>query len=192
MPALLSMNQKDKKYLLELSRRTLEKYFQNKEILQVEKDDLSESLKERKGAFISLRENECLRGCIGSLEGIKPIFEEVIENSLASALFDPRFPPLKKEELKNIKIEISILEPLKKLVSFTTTEGLINYLKENKPGLLIKKGTFQATFLPQVWEELKTPELFLSRLCQKAGLAEDEWKKMNFDIYQYEATVFKE
>jgi AmmeMemoRadiSam system protein A len=186
------MNQKNKKYLLQLSRRTLEKYFQSKEILQVEEDDLPNSLKEMKGVFISLWKNQSLRGCIGNLEGKKPIIEAVIENSLASALFDPRFSPLTEEELADIKIEISIIEPLKRLPHFEKAEDLLNYLAKNKPGLLIKKGALEATFLPQVWEELNSPELFLSNLCQKAGLAPDEWKKMNLEMFEYQADVFKE
>lgn len=191
MLVLVFMKQKDKKYLLELARRTLEKYFQNKDILQIEIDDLSDSLKEKKGVFISLWENETLRGCVGCLEGIKPIFEMVIENSLASALFDSRFLPVKKEELNKIKIEISIIEPLKK-IGFSNNEGLIKHLKKNQPGILIKKGAHQATFLPQVWEDLKTPEEFLSHLCSKAGMKEDCWKNIDFEIYQYQANVFKE
>lgn len=192
MPVLLIMNQQNKEYFLQLSRRTLEKYFQNKGILNVEEDDLDNSLKEKKGVFVTLWKNQSLRGCIGSLEGTKPIFEGVIENTLASALYDPRFSPLSKEELKDIKIEISIIEPLKKLPDFKKEEDLLDYLKKNKPGLLIKKGIFQATFLPQVWEELKSPELFLSHLCQKAGLPPNEWKNKDLEMFEYEVDVFRE
>lgn len=219
MPVLLIMNQQNKEYLLQLSRRTLEKYFQNKGILNVEEDDLDNSLKEKKGVFVTLWKNQSLRGCIGSLEGTKPIFEGVIENTLASALYDPRFSPLSKEELKDIKIEISIIEPLKKLPDFKKEKDLLDYLDKNKPGLLIKKGiypytkrehfrlksekigkassrygveAFQATFLPQVWEELKSPELFLSHLCQKAGLPPNEWKNKDLEMFEYEVDVFRE
>ncbi|MFA5360462.1 MAG: AmmeMemoRadiSam system protein A [Candidatus Paceibacterota bacterium] len=192
MPVLLIMNQQNKEYLLQLSRRTLEKYFQNKGILNVEEDDLDNSLKEKKGVFVTLWKNQSLRGCIGSLEGTKPIFEGVIENTLASALYDPRFSPLSKEELKDIKIEISIIEPLKKLPDFKKEKDLLDYLDKNKPGLLIKKGIFQATFLPQVWEELRSPELFLSHLCQKAGLPPNEWKNKDLEMFEYEVDVFRE
>ena len=186
------MKQKDKKYLLELSRRALEKYFENKRILQIEQDDLPKIFKEKKGIFISLWKNQCLRGCIGSIENIKLIPEAVIENTLASALFDPRFSSLKKEELKDIKIEISIIEPLKKLRISKNIKDLTSYLEKNKPGLLIKKEDKQATFLPQVWEELKNAELFLSQLCEKAGIPKNEWKKMNLELYEYQANVFRE
>jgi AmmeMemoRadiSam system protein A len=192
MLALLFMNKKDQKYLLQLSRRTLKKHFQNGEILQLEKDNLPNSLNEIKGVFVSLFENKRLRGCIGSLKGDRPIFQGVIENSLASALFDPRFKPLEEKELEGIKIEISIIEPMKKMPDFKNSQDLLNYLDKNNPGVLIKKGAFQATFLPQVWEELRTAEIFLSYLCEKAGLNKDQWKKMDLDIYEYKVTNFKE
>ena len=186
------MNKKDQKYLLQLARRTLEKHFQKKEILQLEKDDLPDSLNEIKGVFVSLFKNKELRGCIGNLEGDRPIFQGVIENSLASALFDPRFKPLEENELENIEIEISIIEPMKKIPEFKNPQDLLEYLDKNNPGILIKKESFQATFLPQVWEELKTAKIFLSYLCEKAGLNQDQWKKMDLDIYEYKVTSFKE
>jgi AmmeMemoRadiSam system protein A len=192
MPALLFMNKEDQKYLLQLARRTLEKHFQNKEILQLESDDLPNSLNEIKGVFISLFKNKELRGCIGSLKGERPLFQGVIDNSLASALYDPRFKPLEKDELRDIEIEISIIEPMKKVPNFKNPQDLLSYLNKNHPGILIKKGAFQATFLPQVWEELTTAEIFLSHLCKKAGLDQDQWKKTDLDIYEYKVNNFKE
>jgi len=192
MLVLCFMNREDQKYLLQLARRTLEKHFQDKEILQIESDDLPNSLTEIKGVFVSLFKNEELRGCIGNLKGDQPIFQGVIENSLASALFDPRFEPLTEDELNNVKIEISVIEPMKETPKFQNPKDLLDYLNKNHPGILIKKGAFQATFLPQVWKELTTAEDFLSHLCTKAGLAKDEWKKMDLDIYEYKVNNFKE
>ena len=192
MLVLCFMNREDQKYLLQLARRTLEKHFQDKEILQIESDDLPNSLTEIKGVFVSLFKNEELRGCIGNLKGDQPIFQGVIENSLASALFDPRFEPLTEDELNDVKIEISVIEPMKETPKFQNLKGLLDYLNKNHPGILIKKEAFQATFLPQVWKELTTAEDLLSHLCIKAGLAKDEWKKMDLDIYEYKVNNFKE
>ena len=111
---------------------------------------------------------------------------------MASALLDPRFAVLKNDELSDIKIEISVLSKLKKLPDFTSSDSFLKYLDKYKPGLLIKKGGYQATFLPQVWEDLTSVELFISHLCEKAGLDKNEWKKMNLEVYQYSAEVFKE
>ena len=192
MPALRIMNKKDKKYLLKIARRAIQKYFQDEGVFQVEKDELPQFLKEKKGTFVTLWKNNELRGCIGNLESEKPIYQSVIDNCLASALLDPRFTALKSDELNDIKIEISILSELKKLPNFTDYNSFLKYLNKYKPGLLIKKGTYQATFLPQVWEDLNSAELFISHLCEKAGLEKDEWKKMDLEIYQYSAEAFKE
>jgi AmmeMemoRadiSam system protein A len=186
------MNKEDKKYLLKLARRAIQKYFENKAILKIDEDNLSEALKDKNGTFVTLWKNNKLRGCIGNLESQKPIYQSIIDNCLASALFDTRFTPLKDDELDGIKIEISILSELKKLPDFTNSDSFIKYLDKHKTGLLIKKGNYQATFLPQVWEDLDSAELFISHLCEKAGLDRDEWKNMNLEVYQYDAEVFKE
>jgi|SRR5680860_478474 len=192
MPVLHIMNKENKEYLLKIARRAMQKYFQDEGIFQVEEDELPQSLKGKKGTFVTLWKNNELRGCIGNLESEKSIYQSVIDNCLASALLDPRFTALKSDELNNIKIEISILSELKKFPNFTDHDSFLKYLNKYKPGLLIKKGAYQATFLPQVWEDLNSAELFISHLCEKAGLEKDEWKKMDLEIYQYSAEVFKE
>jgi len=192
MPALRTMNKKDKQYLLKLARRAIKKYFQDKGVLQIEEDNLPQTLKEKRGIFVTLWKNRQLRGCIGNLENKKPIYQSVIDNSLASALIDPRFMVLKKDELNDIKIEISILSELKKIPNFASSNSFLKYLNKYQPGILIKKGAYQATFLPQVWEELTSAETFISHLCEKAGLDKNEWEKMNLEVYGYTAEVFKE
>lgn len=192
MPVLRTMNKKDKQCLLKLARRAIKKYFQDKGVLQIEEDNLPQTLKEKRGTFVTLVKNRQLRGCIGNLESKKPIYQSVIDNSLASALIDPRFMALKKDELNDIKIEISILSELKKIPNFTSPDSFLKYLNKHQPGMLIKKGAYQATFLPQVWEELTSAETFISHLCEKAGLDKNEWEKMNLEVYGYTAEVFKE
>jgi len=186
------LSSKDKKYLLQLAQRTLQKYFQEGKRIKLETEDLSPSLKEKKGVFVTLEENGQLRGCIGNLRPDKAIYQAVIDNSLASALFDPRFPSVTASELPAIKIEVSILSPLERLASFNSSQQLLDYLEKNKPGLLIKKGNQQATFLPQVWEELPEAKSFLQHLCQKAGMDSQEWKKMDLEIYEYKVEKFKQ
>ncbi len=192
MRVLCFMKKENKQYLLKLARRAIQKYFQDKGVLQIDEDNLTQVLKEKKGNFVTLWKNDKLRGCIGDLESKKPIYQTVIDNCLASALLDPRFTALKDDELNDIKIEISILSKLKKLPDFINLDSFLKYLDKYKPGLLIKKGSHQATFLPQVWEDLTSTELFISHLCEKAGLDKNEWKKMDLEIYQYSAEVFKE
>lgn len=192
MPVLRTMNKKNKQYLLKLARRAIQKYFQDKGVPQIEETELPQVLKEKRGTFVTLWKNRQLRGCIGDLEGKKPIYQSVIDNSLASALIDPRFMALKKDELSDVKIEISILSELKKIPNFASPNSFLKYLNKHQPGILIKKGAYQATFLPQVWEDLASAESFISHLCRKAGLDENEWQKMDLEVYGYTAKVFKE
>jgi AmmeMemoRadiSam system protein A len=179
-------------YLLSLTRRTIEKYLQTQEILQIDKNNLESIFLTRKATFVTLEKNNELRGCMGELEPQKPLYESIINNSLASAFLDPRFPPLDKTELKGIIIEISVLSPLKKVPIFKNSEDLLNYLTQKKPGLFIKKNGSQATFLPQVWEELPETKNFMTQLCLKAGMNPDEWQNLEMEIYEYQVEKFKE
>ncbi len=192
------MKEKNKKYLLEISRRAIEKYIYDKEILTLDEDSLDEELKENRGVFVTLKKGKELRGCIGNLFPIKPIYQAVIDNSLASAFLDNRFLPLSPEELEEVEIEISILSPLKLLPPFNNKEDFLNYLQRKKPGLYLAFNNYQATFLPQVWEELNNPEEFLSHLFLKAGLSQNDWQTEKIwnnpkvKLYEYEVECFRE
>jgi len=186
------MTKKNKNYLLEMARKSIERYLATNAVLQIDESDLSKELLVKRATFVTLTKNKELRGCMGELEAQKPLYQSVIDNSLASAFLDPRFNPVEQNELNQIKIEISILTPLKKLLPFNNIQELLNYLEQNKPGLLIKKNGFQATFLPQVWEELPKPQDFLSQLCLKAGLQDNEWQNLDLAISEYQVEKFQE
>jgi AmmeMemoRadiSam system protein A len=182
----------EQEYLLSLARRNIQKYLTDGSVLMLEQDSIpSDSLRDKRGVFVTLTINDKLRGCIGNLESEQSIYQSVIDNSLAAAFFDPRFPSLTISELEKVKIEISILGPLKKL-QFSTPEQFVNYLKQKKPGIFIKKNFNQATFLPQVWLELPEPEEFLQQLCFKAGLDIGSWKDLDLEIYEYEVEKIQE
>ena len=128
-------------------------------------------LKEPGAAFVTInkRPNDRLRGCIGSLQAYRPLYKDIIANAQAAALQDPRFPPLTPEELKDIKIEVSILSEPKPL-EYTDKEDLRKKITPYKDGVVLKLGSHRATYLPQVWEQLPDFDLFFASLCQKAGL----------------------
>jgi len=192
------MTEKNKKYLLSLARRTLEKYLLERQVIEIDEEFLDEELKEKRGVFVTLTEDNQLRGCIGNLFPLKPLYQAVIDNALSSAFLDNRFLPLTLEELDKIKIEISVLSPLKELPSFSSKEEFLSYLQNKKPGLYFKKNDFQATFLPQVWEEIENPKEFLSCLFLKGGLEKDYWEKekiwenKSIKLYEYSVENFKE
>lgn len=127
-------------------------------------------LKPAHATFGTLTQNGRLRGCIGSLEAHRPLGEDVRHNARAAALSDPRFPPLRREELGATRIEVSLLST-PKLLAFADHADLIAQLRPGEDGLILEYGQARGTFLPQVWESLPDPEQFVGQLKQKAGLS---------------------
>lgn len=186
------MDQKLKTYLLTLARQSINNFLKTDKYLNINKDSLPDKkLLNKQGTFVTLTISGKLRGCIGHIEPVNSIFQDIIENAVAAAFYDPRFYPLAQDEFPLIQIEISLLSVPKEL-KYNNSTDLVKTLIEIKPGLIIQKGLNRATFLPQVWEEVLQPESFLSELCLKAGLPSDEWKKPGLTILTYSADVFHE
>lgn len=143
-------------------------------------------MSEPKAVFVTLNKRKNLRGCIGTTEPTMPLAQAVAQYALAAAFQDFRFPPVKLSELKDIKIEISILSSLK---SVKSAAGIIPH----KHGVVVRKGKSSGLFLPQVWEHFTNKDDFLSELCyQKAGLPPDAWKKPNTELYVFTVESFSE
>ena len=147
-------------------------------------------LLEERATFVTLNKKRNLRGCIGSIIAYRSLIDDLIENAKASAFRDPRFPPLTEDEFKELEIEISILTPPKR-VDYTTTEDLKSKIEPFVDGVILKLGSFQATFLPSVWEQLGSFEIFFSHLCQKATL-EPNCLERHPQIFKYQAKKIKE
>lgn len=143
-------------------------------------------------AFITLttKPNDRLRGCMGSLQAYRPLYKDIIINAQAAALRDPRFNPLTVEELDQIKIEVSILSKPKK-VAYHNLQDLRNKITPYQDGIILKLQGNQATYLPQVWEDLSEFDAFFSSLCQKADLRSNCLSR-HPDISTYQVTKFKE
>jgi len=148
----------------------------------------NERLKEEKGVFVTLTNQGRLRGCIGHFPADTPLYKIVSQMAVAAATQDYRFyyNPVTLKELAQIKIEISILSPMKRVTD-------VNQIRMGVDGIYIKQGAQAGTFLPQVATETGwSRDEFLSHCCQdKAGLPPDCWKK-GAEIYTYTATVFHE
>ncbi len=183
-----SLSKEEKSILLKLAREKLESIFTKKEV-KVSK--LSDKLKEKKGCFVTLSENDELRGCIGNIDAREELYKCVLNNAVNAALYDPRFNQVSKDELKDIKIEISVLTKPSKL-EFKDSEDLLKKLKQGIDGVILKKNEMEATFLPQVWEQIDGKEEFLMHLSLKAGLNENAWKDKDIEIYTYEVENFSE
>lgn len=128
---------------------------------------------ERQGAtFVTLTRDGQLRGCIGSLQAHRSLREDVLANAEAAAFRDPRFEPLTFDELRAVRVEVSLLSPPEPM-TFTGEAGLLAQLRPGTDGLIIEQAGRRATFLPQVWETLPEPARFLAELKRKAGLPAD-------------------
>jgi len=171
------------KELLKLARLTLEKTFKGEEFLVPE--SILRKYSMHKACFVTLTKNGQLRGCIGTLSPQKPLYKDVIDNVQNAAFHDPRFPPLKREELSAIKIEISILSRPEK-IEYDSENELLSQIN-NQMGIILRKGVASATFLPQVWDEISNKRSFLENLSIKAGLKTDAWKTSQIWYYKVES-----
>jgi len=145
--------------------------------------DLEPRLRVPRGAFVTLTSGGRLRGCIGYIEGIKPLVDAVIENGRSAAVADPRFPPVEAKDLPDLDLEISVLTPLTEV---SGPEDIVI----GRHGILLAKDGHRAVFLPQVaveqgWDR----ETTLTQLAQKAGLGPDDWRQ-GMVFFVFEADVF--
>ncbi|SMC46929.1 hypothetical protein/hypothetical protein [Desulfocicer vacuolatum DSM 3385] len=148
-------------------------------------------LEKKMGVFVTLQHHGELRGCIGTLEPVLPLAKEVAENARHAAFHDPRFPALTQKEFLEITVEISILTP-PRVMDYAGPEALKKKLKPGIHGVILEKHGAKATFLPQVWEQLPEPDLFLEHLCQKAGLSSRAWKDKDIVIETYTVHSFED
>lgn len=176
--------------LIALARETIEARLSG-ERTQPEDTGFPEKLKEKRGTFVTLTLDGGLRGCIGHILPTESIAEGVKENAINAAFRDPRFPPLTEKEWDRVHVEVSILTEPKPL-PYEGAEDLLQKLRPGVDGVILRKGMHQATFLPQVWDQLPRKEDFLSHLCLKAGLDGDAWKREPLEVSTYQAQAFEE
>lgn len=179
------MNDEQKKILLKTARDTITAVINSTQPPHLESNN--PQLNEKCGCFVTLKNHDRLRGCIGQFTSQLPLIELVIEMATSSATGDPRFfnDPITTDELNQLDIEISVLSPLHK-----TDDPLSLRLGIN--GIYIKKGIAAGCLLPQVATETGwTKEEFLSYCCEhKAGLTSNAWKSSETQVYLFTADVF--
>lgn len=140
--------------------------------------------------FVTLHYEKDLRGCIGSLIAHKKLLEDIIHNAVSAAFHDPRFIPLQEEELSHIILEVSLLSK-PEILEYEDFADLTQKVRPKKDGLILEYGAYRGTFLPQVWEQLPTPELFLEHLSLKAGTNPAVFAH-NPTIYRYSVDSIEE
>lgn len=143
-------------------------------------------LNEMRGVFVTLTIAGELRGCVGTLEPVQPLKETICDIAVKSATRDPRFTPLKPEEIKDVRIEISILTPHEPIQN-------PNQIKVGEDGLMVEKGDNRGVLLPQVAVEEQWDSLtFLEHTCLKAGIPKDAWKDKDCQIFRFQAVILSE
>ena len=179
------LTEKQQEILIKLARETIELYLKNGERIQFEPQD--ERLKVKQGAFVTLRKQGNLRGCIGHIVPMEPLSDTIIDMAIASATEDPRFRRVTPDEMKDIDIEISVLSIPRRVKN-------ADEIEMGKHGVIVGRGMRKGVFLPQVADETGWDKVtFLQHLCaDKAGLPKDAWKDKDTEIDIFTAQVFEE
>lgn len=161
--------------LLDVARASIEHSLRVGRPLSVDVAAFPPALREPRATFVTLRgPGGALRGCIGEFEAHRPLVASVADRAHAAAFGDPRFPPLRADELDDLAIHISVLLPLEPIAA-SSEEELVGQLRPGVDGVLIDDGFRRATFLPAVWESLGEPRAFLRELRRKAGISPEGW-----------------
>ena len=185
------LSQQERKDLLTLARESIVCAVSGKRLPKLHETHLSPILKENGAAFVTLTIGGELRGCIGSLQAYRSLVEDVQEHAVDAALNDYRFLPLSELEIPQVEIEISVLTPSEPL-RYEHPQDLPGLLKPHEDGVVLRDGIMSATFLPQVWDQLPDPEVFLDQLCQKMGAPANRWRQKVMQVSIYHVEEFKE
>ncbi len=179
---MLQLTDSEKQQLLKIARTALENAVCSRK--SPEETIPSGTLRAPCGAFVTLLEGKHLRGCIGYIEALRPLYATVCECAKSAALYDPRFSPVTPQELPSLRIELSILSPMEDVAPEQVEVG--------RHGLLISQGARRGLLLPQVAVEWKwNREEFLEQTCLKAGLRNDAWRH-GARIQAFTAEILKE
>jgi AmmeMemoRadiSam system protein B/AmmeMemoRadiSam system protein A len=178
----LGLSHEEKAALLKIARESIEFRCRGKRM--PDPDVSLPALNERRGAFVTLHKQGKLRGCIGNIRAQEALAKTVAEMAAAAAFEDPRFPPVRVEELSDLDIEISVLTPLQRISN-------IEEIEVGKHGIYMKRSGFSGLLLPQVATEWGWDRLtFLEHTCEKAFLPKDAWKDKKTEIYIFSADIF--
>ena len=178
------LSEEERNFLLQLARNTILKTAKGE--TPDTPDYFSETLSTELGVFVTLHKSGELRGCIGYIEGIRPLQNAVIEMAQSAAFNDPRFAPVSSEEVEDLDLEISVLSPVEEVLN-------VDEIEIGRHGLIIEQGFYKGLLLPQVASENNWDRTeFLKHTCRKAGLPIDAWQDKKTKIFAFSAEIFSE
>ncbi len=190
-PAPETFTAADRRYLLELARRTVREVAAGGNPPDISAASLAPKFTAAKGCFVTLTKRGDLRGCVGYIRAQGPLYQAVIDNARNAAISDPRFPPVSPGEVDRLEIEISVLTEPQPL-AFTSPAELLQKLQPHQDGVVLQIGGRGATYLPQVWDQLPDKADFLDNLSAKAGCDPADWRKPGTSVFIYHVEAFKE
>ncbi len=187
----MSLSEHDGEILVKTARAVVTEYLKTRKKIILQ-EDFKSRFSYNSGVFVTLNKANDLRGCIGFPTPEKKLYQSLVDAAIASATTDPRFPPIKYEELKEILFEVTVLTPPIEVKVENTLE-YPSKIKVGRDGLIVKWEFGSGLLLPQVpiewgWNE----EEFLNHTCEKAGAPHDCWKRRETKILRFEGIIFKE
>ncbi|GAB4332742.1 MAG: AmmeMemoRadiSam system protein A [Calditrichia bacterium] len=181
---VVGLGREEKVFLLQLARQSIISMLESNRLPETQPP--TEKLKKKYGAFVTLHKRGELRGCIGYIEGLKPLYVTIMEMAKAAAFQDPRFPAVSLDEVDDLEIEISVMSELVPLKD-------IKEIEIGTHGLVVQRGLNRGLLLPQVAVEWGwDTETFLEQTCRKAGLPAESWKDPRTEILIFSAEIFSE
>lgn len=180
-----SLSETEKLSLLALARRSVESAVRDRKLYETAATG-NKTLDQERGAFVTLRQGDELRGCVGYTSAAAPLYRTVRDTAALAATRDTRFQPVSVKELTQLKYEISVLSPLLHVRD-------LREIEVGRHGLLMRNGEHEGLLLPQVpVEQHWDRPTFLEQTCVKAGMPRDCWKDDDTDIFRFTALVFGE
>jgi AmmeMemoRadiSam system protein A len=180
----------ERQLLLNICHGSIKEGLTNKRPLKIRAFDYDKNLRKRRACFVTLKKKEALRGCMGSIQPLKPLVVDAANNAFSAAFRDSRFPGLTAEEYEECSLSISVLS-LPESMEFDSEDDLIRQLRPGIDGLILTEGDRCGVFLPLVWEKLPTAKLFLAHLKNKAGLPNDYWSN-TLQVERYTTSLISE
>jgi len=183
---MLDLNEDHRKTLLRIARQSIAAVLEGR-AREWKADEFDEILRRPAGAFVTLKtHDDDLRGCIGSIQAVHPLYQAVASSAISAAFRDPRFPPVHAGELDQLDLEISVMGPIEVVTS-------IEEIVVGRDGLIISQGRNAGLLLPQVATDYEWDrKTFLEQTCVKAGLPRDAWRSPHCRIEKFSAVVFGE
>ncbi|OQW78677.1 MAG: AMMECR1 domain-containing protein [Proteobacteria bacterium ST_bin11] len=184
----MSLTETQQNQLLTLARQSIAHGLQTGRSLAINLDEYPAELNESRATFVTLERGGQLRGCIGMLEAVRPLAEDVTQNAFAAAFRDRRFPPVAADELTELDLHVSVLSTAAAL-KFGSEADLIAQLRPGIDGIILQEGGRRGTFLPSVWDDLPNPKQFLQQLKLKTGLPALYWSN-TLQAFRYTCEIF--